>query len=132
MALWQELGQRCRGRSRRAHALARRRPPGRPAQRDELREAERWYQRARDLGLVAHDDRIAVALEHGATLIALRRLRRGRAHVLGAVVDASPRRRHAALGEAHTGLGVVARLLGDTDRGPGLLRRGPAGVAGGR
>ncbi len=42
--------------------------------RDELREAERWYQRARDLRLVADDEEIAVALEHGATLIALRRL----------------------------------------------------------
>ena len=82
-------------------------------QRDELREAERWYQRARDLGLVEPDDVVDVCLEHGATLVAQRRL-------LEAEEALEPRGRttraasHAAKGEAHTGLGVVARLRGDT------------------
>lgn len=80
-------------------------------ERDDLREADRWYQRALDLDLVEEDERVAVCLEHGTTLIALRRIPEA-GEVLGAVVatdGATP----SALGEAHTGLGVVARLLGD-------------------
>ena len=45
-------------------------------ERDDLREADRWYQRALDLDLVEADDRIAVCLEHGSTLISLRRIQR--------------------------------------------------------
>ena len=63
-------------------------------ERDELREAERWYQRALDLDLVEADDRIAVCLEHGSTLISLRRLHEA-GEVLRAVVAAhrAPTRR---------------------------------------
>jgi len=83
-------------------------------QRDELQEAERWYHRARALDLVDEGDEIGVALEHGATLLALRRLPEARS-VLGDVVEAARDDDPAAVGEAHTGLGVVARLLGDTE-----------------
>jgi class 3 adenylate cyclase/tetratricopeptide (TPR) repeat protein len=82
-------------------------------ERDELREADRWYQRARDLALVERAEELAVLLEHGATLIALRRVAEA-GSALGQVV-AAPDATTAQLGEAHTGLGVVARLQGDAD-----------------
>lgn len=80
--------------------------------RDQLREAERWYQRARDLGLVGSDEVVAVCLEHGATLVAMRRLLEAE-EALTLVVD-HPAATAGDLGEAHTGRGVVARLRGDT------------------
>lgn len=83
-------------------------------QRDELREAERWYQHARDLGLVPDEDAVEVCLEHGATLIAQRRLLEAR-DALATALE-SPGATDAHVGQAQTGLGVVARLLGDTDR----------------
>ncbi len=82
-------------------------------ERDDLREADRWYQRALDLDLVEADERLAVCLEHGSTLISLRRINEA-GEVLRAVVAADGAR-PADLGEAHTGLGVVARLLGEVD-----------------
>ena len=106
-------------------------------QRDELREAERWYQRARDLGLVEPDDVVDVCLEHGATLVAQRRLLEAE-QTLELVVD-HPGASHAAKGEAHTGLGVVARLRGDTQGADAAFEAGrlawqaagdPAGEAG--
>lgn len=82
--------------------------------RDELREAERWYQRARDLDLVAGDDALTVGAEHAATLVGLRRLAEAEATYRWVAEQASPG--SAVAGEACTGLGVVARLRGDTDR----------------
>ena len=113
VGLWQELGQAPDPLP--AAALGSLVQAARAArQRDELREAERWYQRARDLDLVDPAEQVAVCLEHGATLIAQRRLLEAEL-ALASVVD-SPRSTLAARGEAHTGLGVVARLLGDTER----------------
>jgi class 3 adenylate cyclase/tetratricopeptide (TPR) repeat protein len=111
VSLWGELGappealpERATGSLVRAARAAR--------QRDELQEAERWYRRAIDLGLVDGADPTAVALEHGATLLALRRLPEA-ALVLEEV--ASRTADAAVRGEAHTGLGVAARLQGDID-----------------
>jgi class 3 adenylate cyclase/tetratricopeptide (TPR) repeat protein len=80
--------------------------------RDELQEAERWYQRALDLDLIDGGSPAVVALEHGATLLALRRLPEAD-RVLQSVVAGTSQPR--LLGEAHTGLGVVARLQGDIE-----------------
>ncbi len=78
--------------------------------RDELHEAVRWYERLEDLDLLRGPALATAALEHGSTLITLRRLPEAEA-VLGALVadGAEP----ATVGEAATGLGVVARLQGD-------------------
>jgi tetratricopeptide (TPR) repeat protein len=112
VALWLELGQEPDGLP--PAALGSLVQAARAArQRDELREAERWYQRARELHLVAPGDQVPVCLEHGATLIAQRRFTE--ADLALASVVADPTATPAALGEAHTGLGVVARLLGDTE-----------------
>jgi class 3 adenylate cyclase/tetratricopeptide (TPR) repeat protein len=112
VGLWQELGHppgplpiEARGSLLVAARAAR--------QRDELREAERWYQRARELSLVEPGEQVAVCLEHGNTLIAQRRLAEA-ADALAEVVS-HPAAGPAARGEAHTGLGVVARLRGDAD-----------------
>lgn len=83
-------------------------------QRDELREAERWYQRARDLDLVAGDDALAVGAEHAATLVGLRRLAEAEQAYQWVAEQAPPG--SPAAGEAYTGLGVVARLRGETDQ----------------
>ena len=83
-------------------------------QRDELPEAERWYQRARDLGLVAPSEHLVVAMEHANTLIDLRRLTEAEEILLEVVAAAGGEL--TVLGEASTGLGVVTRLLGDTER----------------
>ncbi len=87
--------------------------------RDELREAERWYERARALKLVptatdtATDTDTAIALEHAATLVSLRRLDDAERLYTSVAEHASP---HAsAEGEALTGLGLVARLRGDAE-----------------
>jgi tetratricopeptide (TPR) repeat protein len=82
-------------------------------QRDELQEAERWYQRARELELVEDDERLGVTLEHGTTLLTLRRLPEAEVVLNEVVAAAAPDTAEAA--EAHTGLGVVARLRGDAD-----------------
>jgi class 3 adenylate cyclase len=83
-------------------------------QRDELREAERWYQRARDLGLVTGDLALTIGIEHAGTLVGLRRLGEAEA-TFRSVADAA-RPGTAFAGDALTGLGVVARLGGDTDQ----------------
>jgi class 3 adenylate cyclase/tetratricopeptide (TPR) repeat protein len=82
--------------------------------RDELHEAERWYRRARELGLIAAAEELAVAVEHANTLIDLRRLADAEEILLEviAAADGQP----TVVGEASTGLGVVTRLQGDTDR----------------
>jgi class 3 adenylate cyclase/tetratricopeptide (TPR) repeat protein len=112
VGLWQELGQapgvlapEAAGSLLAAARAAR--------QRDELREADRWYQRARDLDLVDPAEQVAVCLEHASTLIALRRLTEAAA-ALDDVV-ANPGAGPHEHGEAHTGLGVVARLRGDAE-----------------
>ncbi|MDP1820698.1 MAG: adenylate/guanylate cyclase domain-containing protein [Acidimicrobiales bacterium] len=92
-------------------------------QRDETAEAARWYQRARELRLVDDGDEVEVALEHGATLLALRRLADAHA-VLTGVLQMVGNTDPAASGEAHTGLGLVARLLGDTDRASACFEAG--------
>lgn len=81
-------------------------------QRDELREAERLYQRARDLDLVHGDEALMVAAEHATTLVGLRRLVDAERAYQWVVDHAASGSRSA--GEAFTGLGVVARLRGDT------------------
>ncbi len=82
-------------------------------QRDALREAERWYRRTRDLDLVEGDEALAVGAEHAATLVGLRRLAEAEQVFRWVADEAAPGT--AAAGEAYTGLGVVARLRGDTD-----------------
>ncbi|MGK2948146.1 MAG: ATP-binding protein [Acidimicrobiales bacterium] len=80
--------------------------------RDALDEAARWFERAVALEVVAGDDAAAAALDHGAALLALRRLPEAR-DVLGravAVVDGG-----TVPAEALAGLGVVARLQGDAE-----------------
>lgn len=81
--------------------------------RDEVREAERWYERVRDLGLVDASQALPVALEHAATLVALRRIDEAET-VLRWVAEVAPAASPVA-GEAFTGLGVVSRLQGDPD-----------------
>jgi tetratricopeptide (TPR) repeat protein len=81
--------------------------------RDQLQEAERWYRRARELDLVPEADALAVMLEHGSTLLAMRSLTEAQAVLTDVVAQAEPG--SPAAGEAHTGLGVAARLLGDAD-----------------
>ena len=82
-------------------------------QRDELREAERWYQRVRELDLLPEDELLPVALEHAGVLVSLRRLEDAAA-VFRLVADHAPGLT-ALAGDAFTGLGLVARLLGDAD-----------------
>ena len=81
-------------------------------ERDEVREADRWLERARALDLVPESQSIAIALLHASALVALRRLpdaAEAYREVVAATLDP------AATGEACTGLGVVARLQGEAD-----------------
>ncbi|HEX4866617.1 MAG TPA: adenylate/guanylate cyclase domain-containing protein, partial [Acidimicrobiales bacterium] len=81
-------------------------------QRDELREAEWWYERVRGLRLVGGQAEVLVTLEHAQVLLALRRLADAE-QAFRFVVDAAPDRTgtHA---EACTGLGLALRLQGGT------------------
>lgn len=91
--------------------------------RDELRDAERWYRRALELGLLDGDAPVAVELEHGSTLLALRRLAEARGAFDAALAGASG---PAEEGEAATGLGAVTRLLGDEQASRAHFERGRA------
>jgi class 3 adenylate cyclase/tetratricopeptide (TPR) repeat protein len=91
--------------------------------RDELREAERWYRCALELRLVDSTEEVAARLEHASTLLSLRRLVDAQAG-FGAALELAVT--PAEVGEAATGLGAVARLLGDAATSRAFFERGRA------
>jgi class 3 adenylate cyclase/tetratricopeptide (TPR) repeat protein len=91
-------------------------------QRDELREAERWYERLRNLDLLQDADRLPVALEQAATLVTLHRAEDAAAAYQLVADEAPPG--SALAGEACTGLGLTTRLLGDAERAAAWFDQG--------
>lgn len=82
-------------------------------ERDALDEATGWFERAVALEVVADDEVGPAALDHGAALLALRRLTEARDVLRRALPDDGGGGPVAA--EALAGLGVVARLQGDAE-----------------
>lgn len=80
---------------------------------DALVEAVRWFERAEALGVVPGADEGQAALDHGAALLALRRLAAARAVLSRAARSTASGGAVAA--EAQATLGVVARLQGDAE-----------------
>lgn len=91
--------------------------------RDALREAATWCTAALELDLLDGAEAVRVALLHGTTLLALRACPEAASVLRGVLaLTEDPR----AIGEASTGLGVAARLLGDTDEGERWFAAGRA------